>query len=251
MSNSRQTDLREFQLFNLWLLKRGKDAGKFNRLLHAIAMTVIVLMRAGIGVDHLGYVEIAASTVLMLLASWVCNFSWLPFGLGHMGPQDNSLLFYAFAYFCLALYQRRKREREIKSGTLPEEFHTESVGRGRFDYLPLGNRFIGFVDPFVVLLGSALLVFRLHVGELLGLWGMLSGVAFLVAEGQVYANCEAMFRGSLNALSLAKMRGEVLSHIEEANITKQETQGVSMGSIATGADDLLLAEIARRGNNNS
>ncbi len=245
------SNLREGHFYNIWPPKRGKDAGKLAFLHHATAMTALLPMREGVGIDHLGYVEIAASSGLMLAASWVCNLNWLPFGLGHMGPQDNSLLYYALLYPGLALYQRRKREREIKSGALPEEFHTESVGKGRCGFLPIENRFLGFFDPFVVLLVSALLVFRLHVGELLGLWGVLAGVAFLAAEAQVYANCEAMFRGGLNALSLAKMRGKVLSHVEEAQTDLELGQGMGTNSIATGADDLLLAEIARRGRNNS
>ena len=236
---------------NILPIKRGKDAGKLTFLHRAITMTAAVPMRKGIGMDHVSYAGIVGPTLLMVGASWFGNLSWLPLGLGRTGSRDNSLLCFALFYFALALYQRRKRNAEIKSGALPEEFHTESLGRGRFGFLPFERRFLGFVDPFVVLLASALLVFRLHVATLLGLWGLLAGAAFLVAEAQVYSHCEAMFRGGLNALSLAKMRGKVLSHIEQAQADVSQGREAAGGTIATGMDDLLLSEIARRGNSNS
>ena len=245
------SNLRDEHLYNLLPVKRGKDAGKLAFVHHAVVMTVAVLMRIGIGIDHLSYPGIVSSTLLMVAASWVGNLSWLPLGLGRVGEQDNSLLCFAPFYFALALYQRRKRESEIKSGALPEEYHTESVGNGRFGFLPFERRFLGFADPFVVLLVSALLVFRLHVATLLGLWGLLAGTAFLAAEAQVYSHCEAMFRGGLNANSLARMRGKVLSHIEQAQSDVSQRREAVGGTIATGMDDLLLSEIARRGNANS
>ncbi|HEY4052737.1 MAG TPA: hypothetical protein VGL74_03295 [Terriglobales bacterium] len=245
------SNLRDEHLYNILPVMRGKDAGKLAFMHHAVTMTAAVLMRTGIGIDHLSYPGIVSSALLMVAASWFGNLSWLPLGLGRTGEQDNSLLCFALFYFVLALYQRRKRESEIKGGALPEEYHTESVGNGRFGFLPFERRFLGFVDPFLVLLASALVVFRLHVATLLGLWGLLAGAAFLATEAQVYSHCEAMFRGGLNANSLARMRGKVLSHIEQAQAVGSQGQEAITGTIATDMDDLLISEIARRGQTNS
>ena len=245
------SNLRDEQLFNLLRVKRGKDAGVLSYLLHAVTLTAAVLMRVGIGINHLSYPRIIASTLLMFAASWFGNLSWLPFGLGRTREQDYSLLCFAVLYLFLALYKRGRCNKEIATGTLPEEFHTDSLGNGRFGFLPFERRFLGFVDPFVVLLISALLVFRLHVATLLGVWGLLAGAAFLITEAEVHRDCEAMFRDGLNTHSLAKMRGRVLSHVVEAQQDGNERTETVTGTIATGMDDLLMSEIARRGQTNS
>ena len=166
-----------------------------------------------------------------------------------MGPQDNSLLHFALLYPAVALYQRRKRNAEIETGALPEGFHPDSLGRGRFHFLPFEERFNAFFDPIVVLLFSALLVFRLHVATLLGLWGMLAGIAFFALQVKAYSHGEAEFRGSLGSIASANARADVLSQVEHERADTQRGPQESKGTIATGMDDLLMSEIARRGEN--
>lgn len=240
------TDTRRNQPFN-WLPLNG---GKLNSLLHLIGMTALDPMKKGVGINHLSYTRIALSTLLMIAVSWFGNLSWLPLGLGRMGPQDNSLLCFALFYVALALFQRHKRNTEIARGALPEDFHPDSIGKGRFGYLPLEERFTAFFDPIVVLLFSALLVFRLHFAVLLGLWGMLAGIGSFALQVKAYSHGEAEFRGSLGSMASAKARGEVLSHVERARADDQQQQG-STSAIATGMDDLLMSEISRRGKTNA
>jgi len=75
--------------------------------------------------------------------------------------------------------------------------------------LPFEERFAAFFDPIVVLLFSALLLFRLHFAGLLGLWGMLAGIAFFALQVKAYSHGEAEFRGSLGQMASANARGEV------------------------------------------
>jgi hypothetical protein len=237
---------RKYQPYNHLPLKTGK----LNGLLDAVGMTALDLMRTGVGINRLGYARIGISTLLVLVAWWLGNLSWLPLGLGHMGPQDNSLLYFALLYPAVALYQRRNRNAEIESGALPEGFHPDSIGRGRLDFLPFEERFNAFFDPIVVLLFSALLVFRLHVATLLGLWGMLAAMAFFALQVKAYQHGEAEFRGSLGSIASANARADVLSHVEQARADTQRGPHETTGTIATGMDDLLMSEIARRGENN-
>ena len=236
-------DTRRNQPFN-WLPLNG---GKLNSLLHLIGMTALDPMKKGVGINHLSYTRIALSTLLMIAVSWFGNLSWLPLGLGRMGPQDNSLLCFALFYVALAHYQRYKRNVEIASGVLSQDFHPDSIGKGRFGYLPFEERFAAFFDPIVVLLFSALLLFRLHFAGLLGLWGMLAGIAFFALQVKAYSHGEAEFRGSLGQMASANARGEVLRHVEQARADDERQQG-STSAIATGMDDLLMSEIARRNN---
>ena len=169
-------DLREGQVWNRGRLAGGKGFG----LCHVTGLTVMLPARKGIGKRLLSYGALLGGGALMLLASLVWNFVMrLPFIGNPALAGDTSLVWAALVFFCYGFVERRTREAEIKKGILVDEAGTVSVGKGYFRFLPIPEHLIGFVDPLVCLLISALVYYQFHI-VLLGLWGMVASVAFFV-----------------------------------------------------------------------
>jgi hypothetical protein len=210
-----------------------------------LATSEILWMRTGQGLRIVAKATLFAMTFLMLVWSGFGNLHFSFLG-GFTSGDDWSLVLFAIASLFKGFWERRNRKAEIRRG---EPIHTLSHGVTWFDFLPLRQDLVErFVDPGVSFILGA---FLHKIGFVLGSWLMVTSVAFAIVERAVHLKGEDRFLDDIDTGIEAKLRAHVMSSFgskEAAPMRHSENIG---GSIATGADAQLAAEIEKRRKSNA
>ena len=111
--------------------KVGSDIGNMGQwrdratgIAMLLALSDMVFMRRKVGLRKLAKGALFAMTFCMLGMSWVGNLHFSLLG-GISSGDDESLAYFAIAFLCKGLWERRKRKQEIRRG---EPEHTFSHG---------------------------------------------------------------------------------------------------------------------------
>lgn len=201
-------------------------------------------LRRNIGLGLLSKTNLFLVFVGQLAVSWFCNvhFSFSLFsGASMANSGDYSLVYYAvFVFLPLGAYQHMQWLAKEKCG---EESHFYWKGDSWLTFLPLPPKYLDLCDPALAILTGLVLRYRLGCATTLGLWLMISGLAFFIVERSVYRQALDDYRRKRGQVQ----ESEWAAHMIRPSRKQPEQRSSGNGDgIATGSDASLEAQIESR-----
>jgi len=207
----------------------------------AAARTTFIFHRQDVGYRILSPGAIGGTMLFLYGVQAIGNFHIAIPMVGRIGAAQPSEILgdFALAFGSVALWQRRKRWKELRDG---KRSHTRSLGISLLEFLPMRKDLIyRFVDPAVTVV-AGLCIHKLGFAGL-GYWVVLSGLGLHIVEQFRWGRQLEADLDTLDSQIESEVAAETAAHFEGESTGRslRDTAG-----IPTGADDGLQAVIARR-----